>query len=46
MIMMVDISQINKDFVELVERLNDLGKQLNLSIHTMHQDIFDSMHSI
>ena len=45
MIMMVDISQINKDFVELVERLNDLGKQLNLSIHTMHQDIFDSMHS-
>lgn len=46
MIMMVDISQINKDFVEIVERLNDLGKQLNLSIHTMHQDIFDSMHSI
>ena len=46
MIMMVDISQINKDFVELVERLNDLGKQLNLSIHTMHHDIFDSMHSI
>ena len=46
MIMMVDISHINKDFVELVERLNDLGKQLNLSIHTMHQDIFDSMHSI
>ena len=46
MIMMVDISQMNTDFVVLGEKLNELGKLLNLSIHTMHQDIFNSMHRI
>ena len=46
MIMMVDISQMNTDFVVLGEKLNELGKSLNLSIHTMHQDIFNSMHRI
>ena len=46
MIMMVDISQMNTDFVVLGEKLNKLGKSLNLSIHTMHQDIFNSMHRI
>ncbi|MGN1481064.1 ACT domain-containing protein [Porcipelethomonas sp.] len=46
MIMMVDISKMNADFVVLVERLNKLGEELNLSIHTMHQDIFNSMHRI
>ena len=46
MIMMVDISQMNTDFVVLGEKLNELGKPLNLSIHTMHQDIFNSMHRI
>jgi len=46
MIMMVDISNINADFVELGEKLDELGKSLGLSIHTMHQDIFNSMHRI
>lgn len=46
MIMMVDITQINADFVELVEKLSNLGKELGLSIHTMHEDIFNSMHRI
>ena len=46
MIMMVDISQMNTDFVVLGEKLNELGKSPNLSIHTMHQDIFNSMHRI
>ena len=46
MIMMVDISQMNTDFVVLGEKLNELGKSLNLSIHTMHQVIFNSMHRI
>ena len=46
MIMMVDISQMNTDFVVLGEKLNELGKSLNPSIHTMHQDIFNSMHRI
>ena len=46
MIMLVDISMIKGDFSELVERMTALGTELGLSIHTMHEDIFNSMHSI
>lgn len=46
MIMLVDISAIHGDFSELVDRMSDLGKQLGLSIHTMHEDIFNSMHNV
>ena len=46
MIMMIDISKMNADFVVLGDKLDELGKSLGLSIHTMHQDIFNSMHRI
>lgn len=46
MIMLVDISAVTKDFSEMVDRMASLGKELGLSIHTMHEDIFNSMHSI
>ncbi len=46
MIMMVDISKMNADFVVLGDKLTELGKELGLSIHTMHEDIFNSMHRI
>jgi ACT domain-containing protein len=46
MIMLVDISTIKGDFSELVDRMESLGKELGLSIHTMHEDIFNSMHTI
>ena len=46
MIMLVDISSIKGDFSELVDRMESLGKELGLSIHTMHEDIFNSMHSV
>lgn len=46
MIMLVDITNINKDFSELVDAMNVLGTELGLSIHTMHEDIFNSMHNI
>ena len=46
MIMLVDISAINTDFAKLVGSMDSLGKQLGLSIHTMHEDIFNSMHTI
>ena len=46
MIMLVDISAINEDFSELVEKMTALGTKLGLSIHTMHEDIFNSMHTI
>ncbi len=46
MIMLVDISDVSVDFSLFVDSMNLLGKELGLSIHTMHEDIFNSMHSI
>ena len=46
MIKLVDISGLNSDFSVLVDKMNSLGNQLGLSIHTMHEDILNSMHSI
>lgn len=46
MIMLVDISDITRDFSEMVDSMTEMGSKLGLSIHTMHEDIFNSMHSI
>lgn len=46
MIMLVDITNISKDFVVLQDNLTALGDSLGLKIHTMHEDIFNSMHRI
>ena len=46
MIMLVDISAINGDFSDLVDKMTNLGTELGLSIHTQHEDIFNSMHSV
>ena len=46
MIMMVDISGANVPFAQLSEELNDFGKQNALSVHIMHEDIFNSMHRV
>ncbi|WP_085833674.1 ACT domain-containing protein [Clostridium merdae] len=46
MIMMVDISKSTIPFNDLSDRLTELGASMNLTIHTMHEDIFNSMHRI
>jgi len=46
MIMLVDIDSISVPFTEFVDIMADMGKQNNLEIHTMHEDIFNSMHRI
>lgn len=46
MIMLVDITKIGKDFTVLQDSLTALGDSLGLKIHTMHEDIFNTMHSI
>ena len=46
MIMMVDISKCSVPFSELSDRLTSLGGEIGLTIHTMHEDIFNSMHHI
>lgn len=46
MIMMVDITAMTTDFAQLSDELNSLGETLGLSIHAMHEDIFNAMHRI
>lgn len=46
MFMLVDIRGISCEFSELAEALSALGTELGLSIHAMHEDIFNSMHRI
>ena len=46
MFMLVDIRALSCDFSELSAALTALGKELGLSIHVMHEDIFNSMHRI
>ncbi len=46
MIMLVDITKMTDDFVVLQDKLTALGDSLGLKIHTMHEDIFNSMHRI
>jgi len=46
MIMMVDLTGSAIPFSTLVEKMDSLGKDLGLSIHVMHEDIFNSMHKI
>ena len=46
MIMLVEIDKMSIAFTEFVDAMNAIAKENNLSIHTMHEDIFNSMHKI
>ena len=46
MIMVVDISKCTIPFSELSDKLTDAGTEMNLTIHAMREDIFNSMHRI
>ena len=46
MIMMVDISSCAVPFSTLQDELEAAGGEMNLKIHVMHEDIFNSMHRI
>ena len=46
MIMMCDISGIAVPFDTFVDEMSELGKEKGLSIHVMHEDIFNAMHTI
>lgn len=46
MIMIVDVGAVAISFIELQEQLDDLGKEMQLSIRLQHEDIFNSMHRI
>ncbi len=46
MIMIVDIEKSDVPFTVFADELTALGTSMNLSVHTMHEDIFNSMHTI
>jgi len=46
MVMLVDITKITCDFTDLQNTLVELGDQIGMKIHVMHEDIFNSMHHI
>ena len=46
MIMVVEIDKLNTAFTEFVDEMSKIGNDNGLSIHTMHEDIFNSMHRI
>lgn len=46
MIMLVDISKLKGEFSEMAKEMSEMGEKMGLSIHVMHEDIFNSMHRI
>ena len=46
MIMMVDISKSDIPFTDFADMLDKIGSDMGLSIHAMHEDIFNAMHTI
>lgn len=46
MTMLIDIKNISKELGVLKEELEEVGKEMELKIHVMHEGIFNSMHRI
>ncbi len=46
MIMIADIDNLKIPFSDFVDSLDAIGKASGLAIHTMHEDIFNTMHHI
>ena len=46
MFMFINIDKLTIDFNDFVDELIKLGKEKQLEIHVMHEDIFNLMHKI
>lgn len=46
MMMIVDLAHVEVEFVEVVDKLSELGESIGVDIRLQHQDIFDNMHRI
>ena len=46
MIMLAELDGLNVSFSDFADELTALGKEKGLAIHTMHEDIFNTMHHI
>lgn len=46
MVMLVNIENTAMSFVELADKLNEKGKEMEVEIRIQHEEIFNSMHRI
>ena len=46
MMMATEISECNVPVAELAKRMEEIGKEMGLSIHVQREDIFQAMHRI
>ena len=46
MIMLAELDGLNVSFSDFADELTALGKEKGLAIHSMHEDIFNTMHHI
>lgn len=46
MIMVSKIDKMTGDFGDFADYMKNLGEKMCMSIHVMHEDIFNSMHNI
>jgi len=46
MVMVVNLDKLNIEFIQFIDAMKKTGKEKNLEIHIMHENIFNSMHKI
>ena len=46
MIMLVDITDCDVPFTQFADEMSAIGDEMGLKVHTMHEDLFRSMHTI
>ena len=46
MTMLIDISKCTEEYGILADKLKKAGEEINLQVHVMHEDIFNSMHHV
>ena len=46
MMMVVEVSECNVPLAELVTKMDELGREMGLSIRVQREDIFEAMHRI
>ncbi len=46
MMMIVDVSKMPKNFGQVSEEMEELGKEMGLDIHCQREEIFEKMHRL
>ena len=46
MMMIVDVADLKKDFKEVCDKMDALGKEIGVTIHCQREEIFEKMHRL